>query len=103
MTAVQSPKERLCGPSIAWAAEIALKSPEPAEAKAQAYFRHACGCPRSASKVLGAAHGDQHGAALPRSGQAGTRSSCPVYGWFTEGFDTLDLKEAKALLDELHP
>jgi hypothetical protein len=22
-------------------------------------------------------------------------------GWFTEGFDTLDLKEAKALLDEL--
>ena len=26
----------------------------------------------------------------------------PVYGWFTEGFDTFDLKEAKALLDELH-
>ncbi len=26
----------------------------------------------------------------------------PVHGWFTEGFDTLDLKEAKALLDELH-
>ena len=26
----------------------------------------------------------------------------PVYGWFTEGFDTLDVKEAKALLDELH-
>ena len=25
----------------------------------------------------------------------------PVYGWFTEGFDTLDLKEAKALLDQL--
>ena len=25
----------------------------------------------------------------------------PVYGWFTEGFDALDLKEAKALLDEL--
>ncbi len=24
----------------------------------------------------------------------------PVYGWFTEGFDTADLKEAKALLDE---
>ena len=24
-----------------------------------------------------------------------------VYGWFTEGFDTLDLKDAKALLDEL--
>jgi predicted ATPase len=25
----------------------------------------------------------------------------PVYGWFTEGFDTADLKEAKALLNEL--
>jgi predicted ATPase len=25
----------------------------------------------------------------------------PVYGWFTEGFDTRDLKDAKALLDEL--
>jgi hypothetical protein len=25
----------------------------------------------------------------------------PVYGWFTESFDTLDLKEAKNLLDEL--
>ena len=25
----------------------------------------------------------------------------PVYGWFTEGFDTADLREAKALLDEL--
>jgi predicted ATPase len=25
----------------------------------------------------------------------------PIYGWFTEGFDTPDLKEAKALLDDL--
>ena len=25
----------------------------------------------------------------------------PIYGWFTEGFDTADLKEAKALLDGL--
>jgi hypothetical protein len=32
--------------------------------------------------------------------RSGSKSS-PVYGWFTEGFDTLDLKEAKALLDEL--
>ena len=24
----------------------------------------------------------------------------PIYGWFTEGFETADLKEAKALLDE---
>jgi predicted ATPase/class 3 adenylate cyclase len=26
----------------------------------------------------------------------------PIYGWFTEGFDVVDLKEAKALLEELH-
>ena len=25
----------------------------------------------------------------------------PIYGWFTEGFDTRDLKEARTLLDEL--
>ena len=25
----------------------------------------------------------------------------PIYGWFTEGFDTKDLQEARALLDEL--
>jgi hypothetical protein len=25
----------------------------------------------------------------------------PVYGWFTEGFDTLDLRESKTLLDDL--
>jgi predicted ATPase len=25
----------------------------------------------------------------------------PIYGWFTEGFDTPDLKEAKALLEQL--
>ncbi len=28
-------------------------------------------------------------------------SAAPVYDWFTEGFDTKDLQEAKALLDEL--
>jgi len=25
----------------------------------------------------------------------------PIYGWFTEGFDTADLQDAKALLEEL--
>jgi class 3 adenylate cyclase len=40
-------------------------------------------------------------------GEQGRRSEgyavlAPVYGWFTEGFGTLDLEEAKALLSELH-
>jgi predicted ATPase len=39
-------------------------------------------------------------AALPGSQQA-RELLAPVYGWFTEGFDTRDLKEAKALLEEL--
>jgi predicted ATPase len=34
--------------------------------------------------------------------RAGARDLlAPVYGWFTEGFETADLREAKALLDEL--
>jgi predicted ATPase len=31
------------------------------------------------------------------------RLLAPLYGWFTEGFDRRDLKEAKALLEELAP
>jgi predicted ATPase len=30
------------------------------------------------------------------------RTLAEIYGWFTEGFDTADLKDAKALLDELN-
>ena len=34
--------------------------------------------------------------------QAGARDLlAPVYGWFTEGFDTVDLKDAKALIEDL--
>ncbi len=36
-----------------------------------------------------------------RARAASGRAACSVYGWFTEGFDTRDLKEAKALLEEL--
>jgi hypothetical protein len=45
---------------------------------------------------LGAARGDEHGAA----GDEARELLAPVYGRFT-GFDTLDLKQAKALLDQL--
>jgi predicted ATPase len=37
------------------------------------------------------------------SGDEARELLAPVYGWFTEGFDTRDLKEAKALLGELSP
>jgi hypothetical protein len=70
-------------------------------AKAKSYSGRALTDARQkASKVLRTPRGDEHGAALARSGQAGWAREllAPVYGWFTEGFDTLDLKEAKALL-----
>jgi hypothetical protein len=34
--------------------------------------------------------------------QHGRELLAPIYGWFTEGFDTLDLKKAEALLAELY-
>jgi hypothetical protein len=34
--------------------------------------------------------------------EEGRKVLADIYGWFTEGFDTADLKEAKALLDELN-
>ena len=61
------------------------------------------GRPRAGREILGAARRDE---ARPAVGGAGRATEAhdllaPVYGWFTEGFDTADLKDAKALLDEL--
>jgi hypothetical protein len=36
-----------------------------------------------------------------RCGGSSAQILAPIYGWFTEGFDTLDLKEAEVLLNEL--
>jgi hypothetical protein len=46
---------------------------------------------------------DEHGAALVRLGkvQQARELLAPVYRWFTGGLGTRDLKEAKALLEEL--
>ena len=86
------------------AGEIALKSPEPRAAKAEAHFDRAltvAEAQRAKSWELRAAMSK---ARLWRD--QGRRDQArdllrPVFGWFTEGFDTLDLKQAKALLDEL--
>ena len=53
--------------------------------------------------MVGPAHNRQSRAIaheLGRRGEARTMLA-EIYGWFTEGFDTADLKHAKALLDEL--
>jgi predicted ATPase len=38
---------------------------------------------------------------LPCDSTEASELLAPLYGWFTEGFDTADLQEAKALLEEL--
>ena len=52
---------------------------------------------------MGAARRDQPRPAVADQGRRAEARDllAPVYGWFTEGFDTADLKDAKALLDEL--
>jgi class 3 adenylate cyclase/predicted ATPase len=86
------------------AGEIALASPEPDAPKAQSYFERALAVARQqqakswelrAAMSLARLWRDQGKVSEARELLA------PVYGWFTEGFDTRDLKDAKALLDEL--
>jgi predicted ATPase len=105
MSAVESTKERWCEAEInGMAGEVALKSPEPDEAKAQAYFERALAVARQQQAKSWELRAAMSMARLWRD--QGKRDEArdllaPVFGWFTEGFDTLDLKEAKALLDEL--
>jgi predicted ATPase len=102
---VERSREKWCDAEVhRIAGEIALKSPQPDAAKAEKYFERApaIACQQQAkSWELRAA---MSMARLWRD--QGKRDEArellaPVYGWFTEGFETRDLKEAKALLDEL--
>ena len=87
------------------AGEIALMSPPPDAAKAEKYFEGALAVARAQQAKSWELRAAMSMARLWRDQgkQDGARELlAPVYGWFTEGFDTLDLKEAKALLDELN-
>jgi class 3 adenylate cyclase/tetratricopeptide (TPR) repeat protein len=84
------------------AGEIALMSPD--AAKAEACFERALAVARAQQAKSFELRAAMSMARLWRD--QGKRDEArkllaPVYGWFTEGFDTLDLKQAKALLDEL--
>ncbi len=105
MTAAEITKEKWYEAEVnRIAGEIARQSPKPDAAKSEAYFERALTVARqqqAKSWELRAAmslarlwrdQGKQHQA---------HELLAPVYGWFTEGFDTRDLKEAKALLEEL--
>jgi predicted ATPase len=105
ITAVETTKEKLWEEEIHRSAgEIALLSPEPDAAKAEAYFKRALGVARAqqakswelrAAMSMARLWGDQG----KRDAARGVLA--PVYGWFTEGFDTLDLKATKVLLEAL--
>jgi class 3 adenylate cyclase/predicted ATPase len=86
------------------AGEIALMSPKPDVAKAEAYFERALAVARQQQAKSWELRAAMSMARLWRD--QGKRQQAhdllaPVYGWFTEGFDTSDLKEAKSLLDQL--
>ena len=105
MAAVKTAKERWCEAEVnRIAGEIALLSPKPDVAKAEAYFERALAVAREQQAKSWELRAAMSMARLWRD--QGNRDEArdllaPVYGWFTEGFDTLDLKEAKALLDAL--
>jgi class 3 adenylate cyclase/predicted ATPase len=103
MSTVERTREKWCEADVnRIAGEVALKSSEPKQA--QAYFERALELARKqqakswelrAATSLARLWRDQGRRAQARDLLA------PVYGWFTEGFDTRDLREAKALLDTL--
>ena len=105
MKMVETTKERVWEAEVnRVAGEIALKSPEPDAVKAEAYFERALAVARQQRAKSWELRAAMSLARLWRD--QGKRKEArdllaPVYRWFTEGFDTLDLKEAKALLDEL--
>jgi class 3 adenylate cyclase/predicted ATPase len=86
------------------AGDIALRSASPVGTKAEAYFERALDIARAQKAKSFELRATMSMARLWRDQgkrDAARNLLAPVYGWFTEGFDTLDLKEAKALLDEL--
>ena len=101
---VERSKEKWCEAEVhRIAGEIALKSPEPDAAKAETYFERALAVARQQQAKSWELRAAMSIARLWRDQgkvQQARELLAPVYGWFTEGFDTRDLKEAKALLEE---
>ena len=86
------------------AGEIELMSSNPDISTAEAYFNQALAVARKQEAKFFELRAASSMARLWRD--RGKRDEAhdllaPIYGWFTEGFDTLDLKEAKGLLDAL--
>jgi predicted ATPase len=105
MTAVETNKEGWYQAEInRVAGEIALMSPEPDTANAQANFESALAVARAQQAKSWELRAAMSMARLLRDQGKPDEARdllAPVYGWFTERFDTRDLEEAKALLAEL--
>jgi predicted ATPase len=105
ITTVERTKERWCEAEVyRTAGEIMLLSPDPDAATAEAYFERALMIARKQQAKSWELRTAMSMARLWRD--QGKRDEArdllaPVYGWFTEGFDTRDPKEAKALLGAL--
>jgi class 3 adenylate cyclase/tetratricopeptide (TPR) repeat protein len=102
---VERSKEKWCEAEVhRIAGEIALKSVAPDTEKAEAYFEYALAVARQQQAKSWELRVAMSMARLQRDQgkpQQARELLAPVYGWFTEGFDTRDLKDAKALLEEL--
>jgi predicted ATPase len=86
------------------AGEVTLKSPQPDAAKAEVFFERALAVARQQQAKSWELRAAMSLARLWQSQgkvQQARELLAPVYGWFTEGFGTRDLREAKALLEEL--
>ncbi len=105
MQSVQTTKETMFEAEVyRMAGEIEQMSLEPDAARVEGYFNGALAVARKQQAKSWELRAAMSMARLWRD--QGKRQQAydllaPVYGWFTEGFDTLDLKEAKALLEEL--
>ena len=105
ITAAETAKERWHEADIhRIAGEITLLSQRPSAANAETYFERALSVARAQQAKSWELRAAMSMARMWRDQgkhQQARDLLAPVYGWFTEGFDTLDLKQAKVLLDAL--
>ena len=105
ITAVETTKERWYEAEIhRIAGEIALKLPQLGSSQAGAYFERALTVARAEQAKSWELRAAMSMARLCLDQDMRKKARAllaPIYGWFTEGFDTRDLKEAKALLHTL--
>jgi predicted ATPase len=105
MARVESSKEKWAEAEIhRVAGEIAFRSPVPDASRAESYFTAALTIARrQQAKSWELRTATSYARLMCDQGRAGEARAllAPIYGWFTEGFDTAGLKEAKGVLDGL--